>query len=235
MKNKAFDLNQQAAHLTNEDQSWQYKDNILYIHGFNSSPLSTKALQTKAFLAEFYPNIDFYCPQLATNSRDAISQLEALLDDKHHVKPRVKSIAEGEVNTDTRIKNRWFLLGSSLGGYFADYLAQQYDLPAVLINPAVKPYQLLTEYLGEQTQPYTKEVYFIGASELKDLKALEQKTFLKNKPLVMLQTGDEVLNYQLAATKYQHCQLVIQQGGDHSFVGFGDMLPDIAKFFQLAL
>ncbi|WDE01779.1 esterase YqiA [Thalassomonas actiniarum] len=203
---------------------------MLYIHGFNSSPLSVKAVQTRDYLAANHPGVGFYCPQLKTNSRGAIEQLENLM--AHHAGQENSPEQENSLEQEN---SRWLLIGSSLGGYFAHYLAEKYALPAVLINPAVKPYQLLKEYPSEQTNPYTGEVYWIGTGEIDALKALESNISLKNNYLVMLQTGDEVLNYRQAAAKYQDCHLHIHNGGDHSFVGYQDTLPDIMQFFQLPL
>ncbi|HCH70664.1 MAG TPA: esterase YqiA [Colwellia sp.] len=193
--------------------------NILYIHGFNSSPLSIKAEQTRQYLCKYFPQVHFYCPQLASNPKEAINQLE-------HI------IQSYQTNTS------WYLMGSSLGGYFASYLSEKYNYPSVLINPAIKPFELLKDYLGEQVNPYTGEVYQVTRDHMIELKAIEPKSpsfdmQKKNNYLVMVQTDDEVLNYQQAVEKYQHCRLVIEQGGDHSFVDFEQHLPAIADFFQL--
>jgi len=192
---------------------------ILYIHGFNSSPLSIKAEQTRQYLCKHFPQVHFYCPQLASNPKEAINQLE-------HI------IQSYQTNTS------WYLMGSSLGGYFASYLSEKYNYPSVLINPAIKPFELLKDYLGEQVNPYTGEVYQVTRDHMIELKAIEPKSpsfdmQKKNNYLVMVQTDDEVLNYQQAVEKYQHCRLVIEQGGDHSFVDFEQHLPTIADFFQL--
>ena len=187
--------------------------NMLYIHGFNSSPQSMKAELSRNFFAQNYPDINFHCPQIASSPSAAITQLEGIIAREP--------------------KATWLLMGSSLGGYFATYLAEKYQLQAVLINPAVKPYQLLTDYLGEQVNPYTQERYQIEMQHIADLKALEQQKICKNNYLVMVQTGDEVLDYQQAVEKYRHCQLVIEQGGDHSFVNYENILPNIALFFNL--
>ena len=192
---------------------------ILYIHGFNSSPLSIKAEQTRQYLCKHFPLVHFYCPQLASNPKEAINQLE-------HI------IQSYQTNTS------WYLMGSSLGGYFASYLSEKYNYPSVLINPAIKPFELLKDYLGEQVNPYTGEVYQVTRDHMIELKAIEPKSpsfdmQKKNNYLVMVQTDDEVLNYQQAVEKYQHCRLVIEQGGDHSFVDFEQHLPAIADFFQL--
>ena len=188
--------------------------NILYLHGFNSSPQSLKAQQTQQYFAKHYPKITVITPQLLTSPNWAKAQLDEIITSDE--------------------KAQWLVMGSSLGGYFATYLAEKYSLSAVLINPAVKPYQLLNDYLGEQINPYTQEVYQFTENFISDLKALEQNQLDdKNNYLVMVQTADEVLNYQQALEKYKNKELLIQQGGDHSFIDYDKMLPKIADFFKL--
>ena len=190
------------------------KTNLLYLHGFNSSPQSLKALQTQQYFAKEHPQINFICPQLLTTPKAAIAQLNEIIN--------------------SNPKAQWQLMGSSLGGYFATYLAEKYASSAVLINPAVKPYELLHDYLGEQINPYTQESYQVDESFIVDLKAVEQNQLNdKNNYLVMVQTGDEVLDYQQAVDKYKNKRLLIQQGGDHSFIDYDKMLPQIAEFFKL--
>ena len=195
------------------------KKNILYIHGFNSSPLSLKAEQTRQYLAKNYPDVGFVCPQLASTPAKAISQLDQLIE-SHST------------------NSQWYLIGSSLGGYFASYLEGKYQCLAVLVNPAITPYKLLYDYIGEQVNPYTQEVYQVTEEHIQQLQALEQAAPTiadkkKNNYLVMVQTGDEVLNYQQAVGKYQHCRLIVQEGGDHSFINFDKCLATISDFFQL--
>ena len=186
---------------------------ILYIHGFISSPQSHKAQLTKAYFAQHFPSIRFHCPQVATTPKAAIQQLT--------------KIVEKFPDDD------WYFIGSSLGGYFSTYFAEKFQRPAVLINPAIKPYELLIDYLGEQTNPYTQETFHVTTSFVDDLKLLEQQQITEKNYLVMVQTHDEVLNYQEAVEKFENSQLIVQQGGDHSFVEFEKMLPTIVNFFQL--
>ena len=195
------------------------KKNILYIHGFNSSPLSIKAELTRQYVAENYQGVGFFCPQLATTPAKAIKQLEQLIEQHGS-------------------KVQWYLIGSSLGGYFASYLTGKYGCLAVLVNPAIKPYELLHDYIGEQVNPYTQVVYQVTEDHMQQLQDLEQEapsitSRQKNNYLVMVQTGDEVLNYQQAVEKYQHCRLIVQEGGDHSFINFDKCLPPIINYFQL--
>lgn len=219
------------------------KKNILYIHGFNSSPLSLKAEQTRQYLAKNFPEVGFFCPQLATTPIAAITQLEQLIEQR--VEQRVEQKVEQQDAQQDEQKDeshspstQWYLIGSSLGGYFARYLAKKYHCLAVLVNPAITPYELLHDYIGEQVNPYTKEVFQVTEMHIAQLKSLEQTAPTidcqeKNNYLVMVQTGDEVLNYQQAVQQYQHCRLIVQEGGDHSFINFEQCLPNISDFFQL--
>ncbi|WP_448548382.1 YqiA/YcfP family alpha/beta fold hydrolase [Thalassotalea fusca] len=187
--------------------------NILYIHGFNSSPLSYKAERMRQYLAEHLPHVNFICPQVASSPSPAIAQLEAIVE-KYLGEPL-------------------FLIGSSLGGYLSTFLAQKYQLNACLVNPAIRPYELLSDYIGWQENPYTNEKYQVEEVHMTQLKAIEQQKIDENRYLVMVQTGDEVLDYRQAVDKFQNSQLIVQQGGDHSFVQFEEMLPVITRFFQL--
>lgn len=189
-----------------------FPQNILYIHGFNSSPLSTKAEQTRVYIAERFPETNYYCPQVISNPKQAIAQLESIVN----IHPN-----------DT-----WGIMGSSLGGYYAHYIANQYNVKAVLINPAVKPYELLIDYMGEQTNPYTEEVYQVEKSFITELIDIETLKIVKNRYMVMVQTGDEVLDYQQAVKKYQACDLIVEKGGDHSFIDYDKNLPRIIQFLS---
>ncbi len=190
------------------------KTAILYLHGFNSSPQSLKAELTEQYLIKHHPEIEFFCPQIASTPEGAIAQLEQIFAE----------------NPDYC----WYLIGSSLGGYLSTYLAEKYQLKAALVNPAVRPFELLVDYLGEQQNPYTGEVYQVTEQDMIVLKQLYQEKISKNRYLVMVQTGDEVLDYQQAVDQFQGNQLVVQQGGDHSFIDFSAMLPKIMSFFQFS-
>ena len=83
------------------------KKNILYIHGFNSSPLSLKAEQTRKYLAKNFPEVGFFCPQLATTPMQAIAQLELLLEQK--VEPKIEQkIEQSDRSYSTTTKTQWF-------------------------------------------------------------------------------------------------------------------------------
>jgi predicted esterase YcpF (UPF0227 family) len=187
--------------------------NLLYIHGFNSSPLSVKAQASETYFQVNLPHVRFFAPQLANTPAAAFTQLCDIIE-------RYSS-------------QKWYLIGSSLGGFLATALSAKYHCQAVLINPAVAPYHLLSDIIGEQYNPYTDEYYQVEHQHIEELKTLEIEKIEKNNYLVMVQTGDEVLDYQLAVKKYHDCRLIIEQDGDHSFVDYDKKLPNIVEFFDL--
>lgn len=190
---------------------------LLYIHGFNSSPLSDKARQTATYMAQHFPHLTIDIPQLPSTPLAAFD----LLINKVEV-----ALAAGEP---------LYFMGSSLGGYMASYLAERFGGKAVLVNPAVKPYELFDDYLGEQTNPYTGEKYQILAEHQQQLLSFDTPViFNPDRFFVLLQSGDEVLDYQQALNKYHCCQMRVEAGGNHSFIGFGDHLADVCRFLGLS-
>ena len=118
-----------------------------------------------------------------------------------------------------------------MGGYLSTYLIEKFGGKAVLVNPAVRPYELLQNYLGEHVNPYTNEGFTIVPSDIEVLKQLDTARLNNPKAYrVMLQTDDETLDYRQAEQKYAHSHLIVEQGGDHSFIDYSRHLPDIAEF-----
>ncbi|MGL4938337.1 YqiA/YcfP family alpha/beta fold hydrolase [Shewanella sp.] len=189
---------------------------LLYIHGFNSSPFSDKAVITAKYMAEHHPSLSFHQPQLPNTPKAAMALLLEYV------------AAARQANEPLRY------IGSSLGGYFASYLAEHHGGRAVLVNPAVKPYELFDDFMGPQCNPYTGEHYVLQPVH-KDEVAQFNTPVIRHPDrfLVLLQTGDEVLDYRQALKKYHHCQLRIEAGGDHSFVGYEQHLQTISQFLHL--
>jgi hypothetical protein len=189
---------------------------LLYIHGFNSSPDSDKARITKAYMQQKFSQLRVVAPQLPATPKPAMALLQAITE---------QALAEGE---------KLCFIGSSLGGYFASWLVQQYGGKAVLINPAVKPYELFAEYLGPQFNPYTGEHYQLLPEHQQQLQQYDTPVILNpERFLVMLQSADEVLDYRQALAKYHCCEMLLEAGGNHSFVGYGDKLDAVSRFLCL--
>ncbi len=184
---------------------------LLYLHGFLSSPDSAKAQQALAYCRSRGLELDI--PLINQAPAQAMKMLH-------------RRLGEGLARHGEAA-----LIGSSLGGYYATSLAQAYGLRAVLINPAVKPYLLLQDYLGEQRNVHSGEVQLVTTAQIEELRSIEVTELRQPENfLLMLQTGDETLDYRQAAEKYAQAELFIEPGGDHSFQGFDRQLPRILDF-----
>ncbi|WED21463.1 esterase YqiA [Vibrio sp. JC009] len=188
---------------------------LLYIHGFNSSPLSHKANVMKEYCAEHRPDIKVVVPQMPCFPSDARTLLLELIE---------------KYKDDYQIG----LVGSSLGGYFSIWLNHLYGFKAVVVNPAVRPYELLKDYLGEQENPYTGEKYLLEDIHVEQLRALDVETIQNCDDFWLLQQeGDEVLDFRQAVEKLQECRQTVEPDGDHSFIGFERYSEEIVSFLKL--
>src|SRR5690606_7233567 len=112
--------------------------------------------------------------------------------------------------------------------------AQRHQLRTVLINPAVRPQRLIASYRGPQRNPYTGVEFELDDDDVQELR--DQSPVLTQPDLfwLLLQAGDEVLDYRDAAAFYASCRQTVEEGGDHKFQHFDRYLPEIVKFLQCA-
>ena len=182
---------------------------ILYIHGFNSAPESKKATQLISVMQGMGLGDQLRVPALHHHPREAMAQLTAAISEM----------------------DRPLLVGSSLGGYYATWLAEQHGLKALLVNPAVSPHRMFDGYLGTQTNLYSGETWELTLDHVQALAELEVAAPQDpQRYQVWLQTADETLDYRLAEKYYAACALRIQAGGDHSYQGFAAQLPALLSF-----
>jgi len=186
-------------------------DHIVYLHGFNSSPWSTKAQQFEKILANEYPQVQVHTPQLATWPAQAMQKVAALVES---------------------LTGKVAFVGSSLGGFYATWLANKFAAKAVLINPAVQPDVLLQSMLGPQRNYHTDDgEYELTHEHMAQLRELTlEQIKVPEQLLVLLQTDDETLDYEQAVEYYKRCQLDIEQGGSHAYDNFPQRIPQIMAF-----
>ena len=188
---------------------------LIYLHGFQSSPLSTKAQLLKQWCVLNRSDIHCALPALPPLPNEAVAMLTDLI-------------------ASHKDRYKIGIVGGSLGGYYATWLNDIFNFKTVVINPAVYPYKLLQNYMGEQQHPYTKERFVLTKQHMLDLKAIEvQKISNPSTIWLLQQKGDEVLNYRQAIAKYHAAKQTVENAGNHAFVGFDRYCEQIIQFLAL--
>lgn len=188
---------------------------ILYLHGFRSSPQSFKARLIGERLQTLGCGNAYRCPQLPASPRAAI-ELAA-------------GIAPGTA------PERLTLIGSSLGGYYATYLAEQLGCRAVLLNPAIQPPLDLEKYVGVTTAYHSDEPFEFKREYIDELKQLAvEKITRPERYFLLAATGDEVLDWRDMVAHYPGAQQRVIEGSDHGISEFGDYVDQVLAFCGVA-
>ncbi len=189
--------------------------NIIYLHGFQSSSLSVKGQQIKDYCRQL-SNVQVHLPDLNLPPEQTMAHVAGMIENLDQV----------------------VLVGSSLGGFYATQLVAKYGVPAVLINPAMRPWQLFRDLFGVEQIPYV--VSNEWTLDHPHLDQLEQMAvpFVQDadKILVLLQQGDEVLDYREAQRYYSHAShqslLITEANGNHAMENFADKIPMALQFLS---
>lgn len=182
---------------------------IAYLHGFNSSPQSHKARQLNQYMLGRGQGADYLCPELPPAARDAIAVVEALM---------------------AAHRGPFCFVGSSLGGFYATHLAEKHGARAVLVNPAIEPHVGLRAWLGPQRNLHTGKPYELTVEHLRQWQELYCERISPERYLLLVESGDEVLDYRKALARYAGAEQVALAGGDHSLQSFARHLPRILQF-----
>ena len=185
--------------------------NILYLHGFRSSPQSMKARLMAAHFKQTEHR--FICPQLPASPAAAMQMACEFIDDR------------GEPAHD------WAVIGSSLGGYYATYLAERYGCRAALLNPAVRADLDLGAHIGLLTAFHSDEPFEFKPEYLDELAALRVASITQPKRYFLLAaTGDEVLDWRQMRDHYVGAKQHIIAGSSHAISEFADYVDEVALF-----
>ena len=189
---------------------------LLYLHGFRSSPQSAKARMVAEHVANHHPAVHFWSPQLPPSPRAAMAMVAQGIADWPHASMAV--------------------VGSSLGGFYASWVARQAGCTSVLLNPAVDPARDLARHIGEQTAWHDpQERFFFLPEYVDELRALDQRGLPPGGPeLAIITKGDEVLDWREMVARYPQAQQIVQEGGEHALANFSDYLPRVTAFLRLA-
>ena len=188
---------------------------VLYLHGFRSSPLSTKAQQVASVMAMQFAHLTWWCPQLPPSPKAAAQLIQA--------------------GTAGWPAHRMAVIGSSLGGFYATWLAAQRGCKAVLLNPAIDPARDLAKYVGEQsTWHHPAERFYFAPEFVDELRALEVGPLPHPERLwALIAKGDEVLDWREMTARYPGSPQVVMEGGDHAISDFETYLPQVLEFLDL--
>jgi len=188
---------------------------LLYLHGFRSSPLSTKAQQTLAWVRQHRPDMQWWCPQLPASPKAAVELI-------------CKGVA-------TWPHERMAVIGSSLGGFYATVVAERVGCPAVLLNPAVNPARDLARHIGETTAWHSDERFFFEPQFVDELAALTPSAITRpERYFAVIAKGDELLDWREMAERYAGCRIKLLEDGDHALSDFESQhLRDVVAFLAL--
>ncbi|MDG4812808.1 YqiA/YcfP family alpha/beta fold hydrolase [Hydrogenovibrio sp. 3SP14C1] len=193
---------------------------ILYLHGFLSSENSYKGQWVKAHFKEV--GTEVLTPTYPIDSPNhSIEVIESA------IKESILPIIEQDSS------QAWCIFGSSMGGFYAQYLAQKYQVPLVMINPALDPIPLLEAYFGNHVNAATGEPFTIDQPYLKALKPFYRTPDASIKSLVLLDEKDDVIPYKIAQQHYQGVgKVLVFDDGDHAFQHLEEAWPDIKSFVE---
>ena len=186
---------------------------IVYLHGFNSGPQTVKGQMLARAAAALAGPPRFHLPQLDHRPAQAMREVCAWI--------------EGETPAERELA----LIGSSLGGFYATWLAEKYGARAVVINPAVRPHADLRAFLGRQRNLYTGEEYEVTPAHLDELALLAVPRITRpERYFLLVRAGDELLYWRRAATFYAGAFQYVAGGGDHGWTDFGDEVASVLRF-----
>lgn len=185
---------------------------IIYLHGFRSSPQSYKARLLAERMAQLGRASEYLCPQLPVSPAEAIALAQGLTRDLDPA--------------------QLTLFGSSLGGYYATYLAEQLGCRAVMLNPAMRAFEKLKRHVGPQTMYHGGgESFDFKAEYLEELRAMFVPAITRpERYFLVAATGDELLDWREMAADFPGARHKVIEGSDHGLSDFADYLDETLAF-----
>lgn len=188
---------------------------LLYLHGFRSSPQSTKAKKFAAWVADHRPDMTWACPQLSASPARAMRDVEAVIA--------------------AWPKARMAVIGSSLGGFYATVVAERYGCRVVVLNPAVDPARDLAAAVGETTAWHSDDVFVFRPEYVDELRGMTPGVLTDPaRYLAVIAKGDKVLSWREMSGRYAGSPMRMLDGSDHALSDFDDQMPEVLAFLGLA-
>lgn len=189
---------------------------ILYLHGFRSSPDSFKARMMADAMAERGLTHAWACPQLPASPREAIDLALGMARDRL---------------SDAASPRELTVIGSSLGGFYATWIAEQLGCKAVLLNPAVHAARDLATQVGEHHMYHSGAPFVFLPEYVDELAAIHAPRITQpDRYFLVAATGDEVLDWREMRDRYADSRQRIVQGSDHGLSDFAEWMPEVLEF-----
>ena len=189
---------------------------VVYLHGFRSSPNSTKAVMTgeavRALSTKDH-SYEWYCPQLLASPKESLKMV-------------VRRIYQAKVD-------RIVIVGSSLGGFYTNYLAEKYQCKGIVLNPAVYAARELEPHVGMMTAYDSEEPFDFKAEYIDELRALQIDSITDPERYFLIAAkGDELLDWKEMAAFYPAAKQLILEGSDHGISDYVNHLPAVIDFIE---
>lgn len=189
---------------------------VVYLHGFRSSPNSTKAVMTGEVvraLTSADHSYEWYCPQLLASPKASLEMV-------------VKHIDQSKFDS-------LVIVGSSLGGFYTNYLAEKYQCKGIALNPAVYAARELEPHVGMMTAYDSEEPFDFKAEYIDELRTLQVGLITNPERYFLIAAkGDELLDWREMAAFYSGAKQLILEGGDHGISDYANHLPAVIDFIE---
>jgi len=190
---------------------------LVYLHGFRSSSQSRKATLLGQALRTINSDWEYITPDLSFDPGIALAQIEAI-------------ICRCPISELT-------LVGSSLGGFYAEVCAEKFGCRAVLLNPSLSPFDTLAAYVGAQTRlSGDGESFEFTTEHLEILRRHDvQQLSSPEKYLVVVEMGDELLDHNITLKKFAGATAIAVDGGNHDLESFPVHIPALFRHAGLTV
>ncbi|HQR85005.1 MAG: hypothetical protein B7X83_09580 [Polynucleobacter sp. 17-46-58] len=189
---------------------------LVYLHGFRSSPRSSKAVMTGEAISALTSkdhSYEWYCPQLLASPKQSMDMVTSHID---------------QSDADNII-----IIGSSLGGFYTNYLAEKYQCKGIALNPAVYAARELEPQVGMMTEYDSDQPFDFKAQYIDELRALQvEKISDPQRYFLIAAKGDELLDWKEMVAFYKGAKQLVLEGSDHGIADYADHLPAVMDFIQ---
>lgn len=189
---------------------------LVYLHGFRSSPNSSKAVMTREAvkaISTVSDSYEWYCPQLLASPKESIEMVSRHIDQSQ--------------------ADRIVVIGSSLGGFYTNYLAEKYGCIGVALNPAVRAARELEPHVGMMTAYDSEEPFDFRAEYINELRVLQVQCITRPERYFLIAAmGDELLDWKEMVAFYTGSKQLVLEGSDHGISEYAEHLPTVIEFIR---